>query len=195
MKEMNIPVGVSDFEEIRKNGYCYVDKSRLIGELLSRTGTKVTIITRPRRFGKTLGMSMLENFFDIRRDSRKLFEGLEITKNQALCVEWMNQYPTISISFRQIDGSNFVDAYRQLVYEIALMYQKHANLLDSQAISKQEKSLFRLLSDRKAEKIDVLRSIQFLTLLLNKHYDKKVVLLIDEYDVPVAKANNNGSVA
>ena len=110
---------------------------------------------------------MLENFFDIRRDSRKLFEGLEITKNQALCVEWMNQYPTISISFRQIDGSNFVDAYRQLVYEIALMYQKHAYLLDSQAISKQEKSLFRLLSDRKAEKIDVLRSIQFLTLLLN----------------------------
>ena len=84
MNEMNIPVGVSDFEEIRKNGYCYVDKSRLIGELLSRTGTKVTIITRPRRFGKTLGMSMLENFFDIRRDSRKLFEGLEITKDQAL---------------------------------------------------------------------------------------------------------------
>ena len=85
----------------------YIDKSGLIGELISRTGTKVTLITRPRRFGKTLGMSMLESFFDIRKDSRKLFEGLEITKNQALCDEWMNQYPTIFVSFRQVDGLNF----------------------------------------------------------------------------------------
>ena len=192
MKEMNVPVGVSDFEEIRKNGYYYIDKSGLIGELLSRTGTKVTLITRPRRFGKTLGMSMLESFFDIRKDSRKLFEGLEIAENQALCDAWMNRYPTVSISFRQIDGLNFMDAYRQLVYEIALLYQKHTYLLDSQAISNQEKSLFQQISDRKAEKTDVMRSIQFLTLLLNKHYNKKVILLIDEYDVPVAKANNNG---
>ena len=107
----------------------------------------------------------------------------------------MNRYPTVSISFRQIDGLNFMDAYRQLVYEIALLYQKHTYLLDSQAISNQEKSLFQQISDRKAEKTDVLRSIQFLTLLLNKHYNKKVILLIDEYDVPVAKANNNGYYA
>ena len=93
MERMNIPVGVSDFEEIRKNGYYYIDKSGLIEELLSRTGTKVTLITRPRRFGKTLGMSMLENFFDIRKDSRKLFEGLEIAEHQILCDGWMNQYP------------------------------------------------------------------------------------------------------
>lgn len=91
MKEMNIPVGVSDFEEIRKNGYYYIDKSGLISELLSRTGTKVTLITRPRRFGKTLGMSMLENFFDIRKNSRKLFEGLEIAEHQALCDAWIPQ--------------------------------------------------------------------------------------------------------
>lgn len=84
MKEMNIPVGVSDFEEIRKNGYYYIDKSGLISELLSRTGTKVTLITRPRRFGKTLGMSMLENFFDIRKNSRKLFEGLEIAEHAGI---------------------------------------------------------------------------------------------------------------
>ena len=112
MKEMNIPVGVSDFEEIRKNGYYYIDKSGLIGELLSRTGTKVTLITRPRRFGKTLGMSMLENFFDIRKDSRKLFEGLEITENQALCVEWMKttlaviydlSYLTFDMSLDELD--------------------------------------------------------------------------------------------
>ena len=91
MRTLNIPVGVSNFEEIRKNGYYYIDKSGLIGELLSRTGTKVTLITRPRRFGKTLGMSMLENFFDIRKDSRALFEGLEIARDQALCDAWMNQ--------------------------------------------------------------------------------------------------------
>ena len=85
MKEMNVPVGVSNFEKIRKNGYYYIDKSELIRELLSNTGTKATVITRPQRFGKTLGMSMLESFFDIRKDSRKLFEGLEIAENQALC--------------------------------------------------------------------------------------------------------------
>ena len=114
MKEMNIPVGVSDFEEIRKNGYYYIDKSGLIGELLSRTGTKVTLITRPRRFGKTLGMSMLESFFDIRKDSRKLFEGLEIAKNQVLCDAWMNRYPTAFVSFRQVDGLDFTGAYDML---------------------------------------------------------------------------------
>lgn len=192
MREIRVPVGVSDFEEIRKNGYYYIDKSGLIVELLHRIGTKVTLITRPRRFGKTLGMSMLQSFFDIRKESKTLFDGLEIAENKVLCDEWMNQYPTISISFRQIDGLNFVDAYQQLVYEIALLYQNHAYLLDSPIINEQEKFLFQQISNRKAEKTDVLRSIQFLTMLLNKHYDKKVILLIDEYDVPIAKANNNG---
>ena len=124
MKDMNIPVGVSDFEKIRNGGFYYIDKSGLITRILKEKA-EVTLIARPRRFGKTLGMSMLENFFDIRKDSRKLFDGLEIAENQALCDEWMNQYPTVSISFRQIDGLNFMDAYRQLVYEIAFLYQNH----------------------------------------------------------------------
>ena len=97
MKLLSIPVGVSDFEEIRRNGYYYVDKSGLIGELLSTTGTKVTLITRPRRFGKTLGMSMLESFFDIRKDNKALFEELEIAKRHELCMEWMNQWPTVFV--------------------------------------------------------------------------------------------------
>ena len=100
MRILNIPVGVSNFEEIRKNGYYYIDKSGLIGELLSRTGTKVTLITRPRRFGKTLGMSMLENFFDIRKESRALFEGLEIARDEEVCYELLNQYQSIFVSFR-----------------------------------------------------------------------------------------------
>lgn len=99
MKNLNIPVGVSDFEKIRKNEYYYIDKSGLIEDLLKRTA-EVTLITRPRRFGKTLGMSMLANFFDIRKNSKEIFEGLEICDHQTLCSEWMNQYPTILFSFQ-----------------------------------------------------------------------------------------------
>ena len=118
MKLLSIPVGVSDFEEIRRNGYYYVDKSGLIGELLSTTGTKVTLITRPRRFGKTLGMSMLESFFDIRKDNKALFEELEIAKRHELCMEWMNQWPTVFVSFRQVDGLNFNSAYDMLTLSL-----------------------------------------------------------------------------
>ena len=125
MKLLSIPVGVSDFEEIRRNGYYYVDKSGLIGELLSTTGTKVTLITRPRRFGKTLGMSMLESFFDIRKDNKALFEELEIAKRHELCMEWMNQWPTVFVSFRQVDGLNFNSAYDMLTLVISELYKKH----------------------------------------------------------------------
>ena len=192
MKEMNIPVGVSDFEEIRKNGYYYIDKSGLIGELLSRTGTKVTLITRPRRFGKTLGMSMLENFFDIRKDSKKLFDGLEISHQKNLCEKWMNQWPVVFLSLKNVDGIHFSDAYQQLVYEISLLYQQHDNLLKSTALSDRDKFLFKQLQERQAGKTDIMRSLQFLTRLLEQHYGKKVILLIDEYDVPIAKANSHG---
>ena len=108
--QLNIPVGISNFEEIRQRGYYYIDKTDLIRELLKTTGTKVTLITRPRRFGKTLGMSMLESFFDIRKESKALFEGLDIMKNADLCKEWMNQYPTIFLTFKNIDGLTFANA-------------------------------------------------------------------------------------
>lgn len=191
MKGLNIPVGVSDFEKIRSNGYYYIDKSGLIGELL-RAGAEVTLITRPRRFGKTLGMSMLEKFFDIRKDSRELFEGLEISERQDLCSKWMNQWPTVFLSLKSVEGLNFEGAYQQLVYEISLLYQKHDYLLESTALSEQDKFLFKQLRNRQSEKTDVMRSLQLLTRLLEQHYNKKVILLIDEYDVPVAKANNHG---
>ena len=191
MNKMNIPVGISNFEKIRDGDFYYVDKTGLIAEILHEKA-EVTLITRPRRFGKTLGMSMLESFFDIRKDSRKWFEGLEIRKHQAMCDAWMNQYPTISISFRQIEGLCFDDAYQQLVYEISLLYRDHGYLLDSSMIGDSEKRLFRQILERKAGKTDMLRSIQFLMQLLNRHYGKKVILLIDEYDVPAAKANHNG---
>ena len=104
MAHLNIPVGISDFAEIRQNGYYYVDKTGLIAEILKAQAVKVTLITRPRRFGKTLGMSTLENFFNIRKDSRTLFQGLEIVDNSVLCQKWMNQCPTIFLSFKDVDG-------------------------------------------------------------------------------------------
>ncbi len=195
MRILNMPVGVSDFEEIRKNGYYYIDKSGLIGELLSRTGTKVTLITRPRRFGKTLGMSMLENFFDIRRDSRALFEGLEIAGDQALCDVWMNRYPTIFVSFRQVDGLDFTGAYDMLTWVISELYKEHRYLLDSDRIGTSDKEIAKQLEWGQASLKDTKGSLLLLTRMMQQHYGKPVILLIDEYDVPVAKANSNGYYA
>lgn len=189
MKNLNIPVGVSDFEEIRKNGYYYVDKSGLIEELLKTTGTKVTLITRPRRFGKTLGMSMLESFFDIRKDSKKIFADLEISKNQEFCDKWMNQWPTVFVSFRQVDGLDFAGAYGMLALVISDLYKEHLYLLDSDKITDYDKEIVKQLIRRNASITDTKSSLMLLTRLLQQYYGKPVILLIDEYDVPVAKAN------
>ena len=192
MKLLSIPVGVSDFEEIRRNGYYYVDKSGLIGELLSTTGTKVTLITRPRRFGKTLGMSMLESFFDIRKDNKALFEELEIAKRHELCMEWMNQWPTVFVSFRQVDGLNFNSAYDMLTLVISELYKKHLYLLDSDKVDSFDKEIVKQLIQGTASAKDMKGSLMLLTRLMYQQYGKPVILLIDEYDVPVAKANRNG---
>lgn len=192
MKLLSIPVGVSDFEEIRRNGYYYVDKSGLIGELLSTTGTKVTLITRPRRFGKTLGMSMLESFFDIRKDNKALFEELEIAKRHELCMEWMNQWPTVFVSFRQVDGLNFNSAYDMLTLVISELYKKHLYLLDSDKVDGYDKEIVKQLIQGTASAKDMKGSLMLLTRLMYQQYGKPVILLIDEYDVPVAKANRNG---
>lgn len=191
MRTINIPVGISDFEKIRGNGFYYIDKSGLIAEILE-TNAEVTLITRPRRFGKTLGMSMLENFFDIRKNSRKLFEGLEIAKNQTICDEWMNQYPTIFVSFRQVDGLDFTGAYDMLTWVISELYKKHLYLLESDRINECDKEIARQLIRGNASLKDTKGSLMLLTRLLQQYYGKPVILLIDEYDVPVAKANNNG---
>ena len=192
MKLLSIPVGVSDFEEIRRNGYYYVDKSGLIGELLGTTGTKVTLITRPRRFGKTLGMSMLESFFDIQKDNKALFEELEIAKRHELCMEWMNQWPTVFVSFRQVDGLNFNSAYDMLTLVISELYKKHLYLLDSDKVDSFDKEIVKQLIQGTASAKDMKGSLMLLTRLMYQQYGKPVILLIDEYDVPVAKANSNG---
>ena len=122
---VKIPVGNSDFKDIIENKYYYVDKTGLVKDLLEPDLAKVTLITRPRRFGKTLGMSMLANFFDITKDSKALFNGLEITKHTKLCSQWMNQYPTIFVSFKDVNGLTFSSAYEMLAFTIMNLYKKH----------------------------------------------------------------------
>ena len=189
---LNIPVGVSDFAEIRKNGYYYVDKSGLIEELLRTTATKVTLITRPRRFGKTLGMNMFAEFFDIRKDSRALFEGLEIDANTELCNRWMNQWPTIFFSLRRVDGLDFSGAYDMLCSVITELCDSHRYLLDSEKISPYDRSVIKNILNFNASESDIKNSLLSLTRAMQAYYGKQVILLLDEYDVPVAKANSNG---
>lgn len=192
MKNLNIPVGVSDFTEIRKNGYYYIDKSGLIKDILKTAPTKVTLITRPRRFGKTLAMSMLDSYFDVRKDSKQLFDGLEISHNQVLCSEWMNKYPTIFVSFRQVEGLDFKGAYDMLTVVIANLFNEHIYLLDSKKATEFQKTSFKNLLSGNASVKEVKSSIYLLMDMMNDYYNEPVILLIDEYDVPVAKANNNG---
>ena len=192
MKKLNIPVGISDFREIRENGYYYIDKTFLIYELLKTPATKVTLITRPRRFGKTLGMSMLADFFDIRKESSSLFEGLDISEKTSICNEWLNQYPVIFLSLKDIDGLTFEDAYGQLVAQIADLYKEYTYLLECAEIDEDDKRIFLDLKAGKADKVQVSRSLSTLMKMLQIYYHKPVVLLLDEYDVPVAKASNHG---
>ena len=189
---MIIPLGISDFRDIRENGYYYVDKSKMIKELLEDVGTKVTLITRPRRFGKTLNMSMLAEFFDVGRDSRPLFEELFISGEKTLCSEWMNQYPTVFITFKSVTGLNFELAYGELIRNISELYKRYLFVLDSEKINKNDKEIFDRTARGEMSVTDVKGSLSKLTQILETYYGKQVILLIDEYDVPVAKANDNG---
>lgn len=192
MHTFHLPVGISDFAEIRENHFYYVDKSLLVKRLLKTTGTKVTLITRPRRFGKTIGMSMLANFFDIRKESSKLFEGLNITQNQTLCKKWMNQWPTIFFSLKDIDGLTFESAYNQLLIQISDLYKEHTYLLDCKEIDSDDKKVFLKLKATEANEAQVSRALSTLMRMLNIYYKKPVILLLDEYDVPIAKASTHG---
>lgn len=192
MSNMNIPVGISDFRRIREEDYYYIDKSGLISTLLENTPAQVTLITRPRRFGKTLGMSMLANFFDISQDSKQLFKGLEISRNQALCADWMNQYPIIFLSFKDIGGTSFENAFNLLRFVIAQLYDNYKFLLDDPDIPSTQKEIFQRLQRQTASLIDIQGALLILTKMLHSYYKKPVIILLDEYDVPVAKASSNG---
>ncbi len=192
MKNVNIPVGTSDFAEVRRKDYYYVDKTGLIEELMRTPSTKVTLITRPRRFGKTLGMSMMAEFFDIQKDSSSLFEGLAVSENKELCMEWMNQYPTVFVSFRNVDGLDFKQAYAKLYTLISELYKRFYFLMDSELFNIREKESFDHIASKTADEAEVEYSLLRLTQMLSIYYKKPAILLIDEYDVPLAKASAKG---
>ena len=189
MKKMNIPVGISDFEKIRKENYCYIDKSGLIKELLEHNPAQVMLITRPRRFGKTLAMSMLASFFDIRKDNSGLFEGLEISNEKEICKNWINQDPNLFLSFKRVDGLNFSSAYEMLCSVIEELCVEHEYLLKNAKIADYDKESLKRILQKKATETEIKNSLQLLTRMMQTYYGKPVILLIDEYDVPVAKAN------
>ena len=192
MNDLKIPVGVSDFAKIRNYKYYYVDKTGLIEDLLEKETAEVTLITRPRRFGKTMGMSMLANFFDIRRDSQAMFEGLEIAQNTALCREWMNRWPVLFLSFKRVDGLDFGSAYEMLCTVIAEVCVTHGYLQESARVAPYDKNLLKRIEAGTATQVELKNSFVTLTRAMAAHYGKPVILLLDEYDVPIAKASANG---
>lgn len=194
MQKINISVGVSDFEKIRKASYYYIDKSGLIRGLLE-SSAEVTLLTRPRRFGKTLGMSMLANFFDITKDSRSLFEGLEIAGYPEICRQWMNQYPVLFLSFKDVDGSSFENALGLLKFTISQFCDTHAYLSDGGQITDVQRAIFERLKMQTASLVDIQSSLFIIMKMMQAYYGKPVILLLDEYDVPIAKASSKGYYA
>ena len=185
---LNLPVGIESFEEIRQLGFYYIDKTRLIEQLLQGWG-KVTLFTRPRRFGKTLNMSMLKSFFEIGAD-KTLFDGLYISGNKELCAEYMGKYPVIFLSLKGVDGLDFTTARRMLCAILKNELDRHYYLKTSDALTDEDRTQFGKMLQGTDENIE--DSIRMLSKLLFKHFGQKAVILIDEYDVPLDKAFQNG---
>lgn len=191
MENLTLPVGIDSFERIRREGYYYADKTGFIAELLKKT-FEVNLITRPRRFGKTLAMNMLASFFDIKKDSRTMFAGLTIAKEKELCSKWMNQWPVLSLSLKSAEGLEFDYAYEQLQSIISDCCLKMEYLLQSEDVNSYDKELFNRLAAKRSTREELSNSIFALTRMLSSHFNKPVIVLIDEYDVPLAKASENG---
>lgn len=194
-RTLKLPVGIDNFEKIRKSGFYYIDKTRLIEQLLQNWG-EVNLFTRPRRFGKTLNMSMFKSFFEIGTD-KSIFDGLYISQNTALCNEYMGKYPVVFISFKDVNGLTFDRAYDALVQIIGEIANGFSFLMNSDKLSKNEKEQYQgiiQIKDGKYHMSDgvVISSLKVLSQLLTKHYGKNTIFIIDEYDVPLDKAFQHG---
>lgn len=191
MAKVNLPYGIDDFAKVRESNCYYIDKTGFIKELLDRT-FDVNLITRPRRFGKTLTMSMLAEFFDIRKDSGNVFEGLEIAKDTEFCAEWMNQWPVLFLTLKDVDGRKFDSAYGMVQFVISSVCGEHDYLSDSDKVLEADKKVFHRLLEQSGTPTDAKTALFVLMRMMKAHYGKKVILLIDEYDVPLAKASDHG---
>ena len=185
------PVGVDDFELLIKGGYYYVDKTGLIRDLLCNLGY-VNLFTRPRRFGKTLNMSMLEAFFSPQSD-KSIFEGLKISEERDLCEAYMGKYPVIFLSLKEIDARDYGSAFRfsvQIINEV--VFKVYPDLKNSERLLPEEKYLLAKFLSAELSETEFCSSLRILSRLMMKHYGQKVIILIDEYDVPLAKAHEFG---
>ena len=194
-RKIKLPVGIEDFKEIRQEEFYYIDKTKLLEQLLEKWG-KVNLFTRPRRFGKTLNMSMLRYFFEIGTDE-SLFDGLYIKNNKKICEEYMGKFPVIFISLKNVEGLDFETALYRFVEIIGREAERFYFLLDSEKLTVNEKerykTLIRLDNGRYSMDVNILASaLRLLSELLYKHYGKKTIIIIDEYDVPLDKAFQNG---
>lgn len=189
-----VGVGESDFAALRRSGKYYVDKTAVMYELVEETENKVTLFTRPRRFGKTLMMSMLSNFFSIRKDSREIFEGLGITAYKEFCEKWMNQSPVLFLSYKDVEAETFEGAYRILKTKLADLCKELDFLLEETAVNFADRDIFRKLMFKTAEEDDVKNSLKTIMRMLYAVYGRKTILLIDEYDVPLARVSEKNTV-
>ena len=187
---LKLPIGIENFEKIRSEGFYYADKTKLIEQLLGQWG-EVNLFTRPRRFGKSLSMSMIRCFFEI-GTNQTLFDGLYIAKNKELCEQYMGKFPVISISLKSVNAENFDKAKAQLVKIINREARRLRSFLRIEYLEKEYQEIFSELLNRKMEEDTLTNSLQEFTELLETYYGEKVIVLIDEYDVPLAKANENG---
>ena len=190
MLKKRLPVGIENFEKIRRDGFYYVDNTDLIKELLENWG-EVNLFTRPRRFGKTLNMSMFQCFFEIGCD-KSLFDGLRIAEESTLCETYMGKFPVISISLKGIDAADYETARNLMVKVVNEEARRFQFLTESSRLTDTDKMLFGQLLQKKMDDETLFCSLRELTELLRKHYEKQVIVLIDEYDVPLAKANELG---
>ena len=192
MAPLNILIGGESFREIREQKCCYVDKTTFLEEMLAAIPPKVSLVTRPRRFGKTLTMTMLQEFFDIRKDSRDIFEGLAVSQNATLCEAWMNKYPVLFLTFKGVEGRNYELACGQMAELLQGLCIAYSYLLESTRVDPDDRKKIAVLKTGESSEKEMVSSLHLLCRALEAHWGRPAILLIDEYDVPINHAQQNG---
>lgn len=187
-----IGIGISQFRKLREKGCYYVDKTDFISALLTPPGAEVSLITMPEHFGKSLAMSMLADFFDNQKDSAAIFAGLKISKNRALCEKWMNKWPVISLNFKHMGASSFHEALKQISSAVSFAVRQHMYVFQSSVLDEDQINEFAEM-EKGTDDTELLESsLELLSIALYLIHKKETIVLIDEYDVPLASAQENG---
>jgi len=186
-----IYIGAESFEKIREDEYFYIDKTLFIQELLEKK-CEATLITRPRRFGKTLNMSMLRSFFDISRDSKGLFDGLAIAEHQEICEKHRNKYPVISLSLKSVEENTYQNAIENMADLVSSVFEENLRIYESDALNQRQKEIFYSLYMRKSTEVELKSSLKFLTSCLYAYHQKRAIVLLDEYDAPIDSSERYG---